>query len=88
MSHTAIETALFDIVASPVQVATYKNDPAQFLDRYELSNEERVEIINLDVRKILLRGCSPMLTMRAFNAIKGRDQLPEYLRRIRERQDG
>ncbi len=88
MSETAIETALFEIASSPSQVAAYKEDRSSFLSKFNLTEEERREILVMDVRKLLDRGCNPMLAMRTFNAIEGRDKLHEYLRRIRGTTNG
>ncbi len=77
-----IEKALFDIAAGPGNTAEYKRDPAAFLKRYALTDEETALIRDLDVREIIARDANAMLAMRAFSCIEGRDRMPEYMRRL------
>lgn len=84
MSIHAIERALFEIAASPVSIARYKEDPDATLGSYRLTEEEISLVKEMDVREIVRRGLNPMLAMRSFNAIMGRTQIGEYFRRMRE----
>lgn len=82
MSIHMVEKALFDIAAGPASTAEYKRDPAAFLGRYALTDEEATLIRELDVREIIARDANAMLAMRAFSCIEGRERLPEYMRRL------
>lgn len=84
MSIHTVERALFDIASAPERIAAYKGDPQRFLAAYPLSPDEARLILELDVREMVRRELNPMLAMRAFGAIEGRDQMPEYFRRLRE----
>ncbi|WP_338617404.1 hypothetical protein [Pigmentiphaga sp. CHJ604] len=83
MSVYAIEQALFDIASDPQETNAYRADPRHFLTRYRLDPQECRLILDMDVKNLIGLAINPMLTMRAFTAIEGRDSMPEYMRRIR-----
>lgn len=82
MSIHALEQALFDIAAGPTKTAAYRADPEGFLAGYRLEAEEIRMILGMDVRAMIERSINPMLAMRAFTAVEGRQNLGEYMRRI------
>lgn len=84
MSIHTVERALFDIASSPQIAAAYKADPQQFLSAYPLTPEEVTMILELNVAEMVRRQLNPMLAMRAFNTIEGRERMPEYIRRLKE----
>jgi hypothetical protein len=79
--HT-VERALFDIASSPARAAEYKADREKFLGAYPLQPDELQMVLELDVREMHTRGANPMLVMRAFSSIEGRERVPEYMRRL------
>ncbi|MBN8839817.1 MAG: hypothetical protein J0I25_06405 [Sphingomonadales bacterium] len=87
MSIHTIEQALFEIASGPARAAQYKQDPQVFLAAYPLSDQEKTLILSTDVYEMIARSANPMLVMRAFTAVEGRERLPEYLRRLRQRDD-
>jgi|TARA_R110002124_G_scaffold247388_1_gene412458 hypothetical protein len=84
MSINTIECLLFDVAASPELAGKLKGDPDGFMKSYALAPEEADLIRSLDMHEITRRGVNPMLAMRAFAAIEGRDQMPEYFRKMRK----
>lgn len=85
MSLHAVEMALFDIASGPRQAASYRADPERFLSGYRLHPDEARLILDMDVRAMAGLPINPMLTMRAFTAVEGRQGVPEYMRRMRPR---
>jgi hypothetical protein len=84
MSTHMLEKVLFDVAATPQRAAEYSSNPDLFLSAYRLDDDEIQLIKQLDVREMMRRALNPMLLMRAFSALEGRERLPEYLRRMRE----
>lgn len=88
MGHTmtiyTVERALFEVISSPERLAQYKAEPEVVLRSYPLSADEVDLILKMNVSEIVRRGLNPMLAMRAFGAIEGRNNISEYFRRIRE----
>jgi hypothetical protein len=84
MSTHMLEKLLFDVAATPQRAAEYSSSPDLFLSAYRLDDDEIQLIKQLDVREMMRRSLNPMLLMRAFSALEGRERLPEYLRRMRE----
>ena len=82
MSIHTIERALFELTAAPQRLPEYQQDPRRFLAAYPLTAEELELVLALDVKELCRRGLNPMLAMRAFNLIAGRDKFPEYLQRL------
>jgi hypothetical protein len=83
MTIYTVERALLDIAAGPQYAAQYAADPATFLSAYPLDPDEVRMILDLDVREMTRRGLNPMLAMRAFSALQGRERLPDYLLRMK-----
>lgn len=82
MSINAVERLLFEVAASPDLVRQFKDTPEQLLGAYALAPDEAELVRHLDVHEIASRGVNPMLVMRAFAAIEGRERMPEYFRRM------
>jgi hypothetical protein len=77
-----MEQALYDISTAPPNAQRFKKNPRAFLSAYALEREEELVIIEMNVAEMIRRSLNPMLAMRAFTSVEGRDQMPEYLRRI------
>ncbi len=77
-----MEQALYDVAAHPSHTKRFKANPRAFLSAYALEREEELMILEMDVAEMIRRSLNPMLAMRAFLSVEGREQLPEYLRRI------
>lgn len=84
MTIFTVEKILYEVASSPERAQQYKAERSTFLGRFPLAADEAQLILDLDVSEIIRRGVNPMLAMRAFQAIEGRDSMPEYFRRLRE----
>ena len=82
MSVHTLEQALFDIASNPSRAAAYKADAQAFLNAYLLEPDELRMIRDLAVSEMQAHGANPMLVMRAFSSIEGRERMPEYMRRL------
>ena len=82
MNRYALEKALWDVVSHPDHATALREGPEGFLGRYCLSQAHADMLRQMDVQALLALQINPMLVMRAFQMVHGRDQLPEYLRRL------
>lgn len=82
MSVYTMEQALYDIAAHSYNTERFKENPREFLSAYALDQEEELMVLEMNVGEMVRRSLNPMLAMRVFLSVEGRDQLPEYLRRI------
>jgi len=82
MSVHTLEKLLWEITQHPERAADFKADPDRFLRAYALTADEIELVKNLDVRGLMARKVNPMLVMRIWSVMKGRDQTSEYLRRL------
>ncbi len=82
MSVHMLEKLLWEITQQPSRAAEFKANPDRFLLAYALDPDEVELIKNLDVRGMMAREVNPMLIMRLWAIVKGRDQTAEYLRRL------
>jgi hypothetical protein len=82
MSTYTIEKVLWDLVQHPQTGPVFRADPDPHLDRYPLELSERELLKKMDVRTLAARRINPMLLMRAYQAMFGRDQFPQYLEKI------
>ena len=84
MSIHTLEKVLYEIASNPANVEEYKYDVDKFLARFALESDEIMLIKDMNVREMVSRNANPMLTMRAFGALEGRANMPEYLRRLNQ----
>jgi hypothetical protein len=82
MSSYTIEKVLWDLVQKPHTGPAFRADPDPHLDRYPLELSERTLLKSMDVRKLAARRINPMLLMRAWQAVFGKDQFAQYLKKI------
>ncbi len=82
MSIHSVEQVLWDLLVDPQKQAALAATPDAFLAGYQLTEEEKCLVEGWDVRAIAERGGSPMLTMMAWMAVRGQDEMPEYMRRM------
>ena len=87
MSLYTIEKVLWDICRDGECARRYQADPMRHLAGYALEPGEAALLRVLDVRAMFARRVSPLLTMRAWQVLRGRDQLPAYVAALREDQD-
>lgn len=83
MSLNAVERALWEVTQSPDHIARYLADPGKVLGQYALSDEERKNILEKNVKALANEGSSQMLLMLFWLATSGGfATLPEYLGRM------
>lgn len=83
MTQFATEQALWDLSGNPAHGEQFSRDPGVFLQGYNLSEEEKRMIIEMDVRGLADSGNSQMLIMLFYLARTGGfANLPEYLGRM------
>lgn len=82
MSRYTIEKVLWDLIGHPQVADRFRADTETFLDAYPLEPPERALLKNMDVRAIVALRINPMLLMRAWQAVFGRDQRPKYLQQL------
>lgn len=82
MSIHMVEKALWDLLTFREKQALFARAPDEFLDGYVLTDEEKGLLKDWDVRTLTDRGCSPMLTMMSWGAVRGNLAMPEYMRRM------
>ncbi len=82
MSAHMIEKFLWEVTQQPQRASEFKADPDRFLAAYALQPDEAAMVKNLDVSAMVAHGVNPMLTMRVWSMLKGRDQMPAYLQKL------
>lgn len=82
MSSYTIEKILWDLVGQPALAERFRSDIEAFLDGYPLEPSERELVKAMDVQAIAALRINPMLLMRAFQCVYGRDKRSEYLQRL------
>lgn len=83
MSLNMIEKALYDVGVSRRSAERFKEDTDGFLQRYRLSADEMAMLRDADVGAMRALGANPMLTMGFWLTVKGRQEMGEYMKRMR-----
>ncbi len=82
MNAHAIEKVLWDVVNAPATAPSLRDTPAQYLASYNLGADEHALLSNLDAKALISLKINPMLVMRAWQMVHGRDQLPRYIAQL------
>lgn len=82
MSIHTVETVLWEMMAMPHKKDAFERAPDALLSEYPLAEDEKEFLKTWDVRAMTDRGCSAMLTMISWMAVRGQDDMPEYMRRM------
>lgn len=84
MSHNAIERIFWEFGDDRAKAEAFLADPDLYLAQFPLTEEERRMIKTMDVKALDAHGISNMLSMLAFQTLKGGSPLLmfEYLRRM------
>jgi hypothetical protein len=82
MSSDTVEGILFSLRSSAEFAERYRAKPGDALEGYPLTDRERRDLIDWNVRAMSESGVSEMLLMVAYTAIFGQDAIPEYIRRM------
>ena len=85
MSVNAIEKVLWEIGNDPSRIQGLMNDSAAYLAAYNLDEEEKNMILEVDVKSLADHGVSTLLTMMVWPLFKGPDSMPfGYLDKMNE----
>jgi hypothetical protein len=68
MSLYQLQKLIYHVNRDPAARERYRSDPATFVTAYELSEEERTALLNLDVRKLYTLGVHSLL-LRPFTLV-------------------
>lgn len=79
MNRDAVEKVLWDVVNAPATAPALRDAPERYLAPYRLGAEEHGLLAGMDVRSMMDLGINPMLIMRAWQMVHGRDQMPRYI---------
>ena len=82
MSSNSVERVLWDLSVNRESRRRFLDDPARYLSRYQLTDEERAMIRRFDVQGLTDRGVSTMLAMSFWMELEGSSDLEEYLKRM------
>jgi hypothetical protein len=88
MSVYTIEKVLWDLMEHPPKAQAFRADADAFLDGYPLAPSERRLLKEMDVKAIVDLRINPMLLMRAYQCVLGRDKRLAYLQQLAEGQAG
>ena len=82
MSTHVVERVLWEICNMPEKTATYIENPDAHLANYQLDEDERRMVKELDVKSLAERNVSQMLLMMTWNVLVGAEKVGEYLGRM------
>lgn len=83
MSLNTMERVLFDLHTRPDLTEAFHREPAAFLARYPLEEQERGMLTDLQVRRMADLGVSQMLLFCAWQAVHGGGaSVPAYMQRM------
>ena len=82
MSRFAIEKVLWEISQDSERAEKFRANPERYLAANALDPDEVEMIKALDVRAMVAHKVHPMLTMRAWQILRGRDQMPAYFKAL------
>ncbi len=77
MSTHAVEKVLWEIGHDPEKnVPAMMQEPDIFFSRYNLTEDEKKKILEMDVKSLTEQGASPLLAMMVWPIIKGPETMP------------
>ena len=83
MSIPAVEKVFWEFGNDPTRVGRYKEDPDAYLNGYNLTEEERQNIKEINLKALAESGVSSILTLMVWPMIKGPEGMPfSYLRHM------
>jgi hypothetical protein len=63
-----LQKLMYEVNRSPERREAYRDDPAAFLARFDLTDEEKEALARLDIRALYQRGVHPLL-LRPFTLL-------------------
>jgi protocatechuate 4,5-dioxygenase alpha chain len=84
MSTNALEAFLYKLANDGAMREQFQESPHKVLARFPLTEAEREDVLTWNVRALVDRGCSALVTMWGFASLHGGDRcVPEYIRRMK-----
>jgi len=82
MSHFTMEAFLHDLAYKHGTLDRFKASPDELMDEYPLSEKERSDIKEWNVKSIFESGVSPMLLLLSYASVNGMENRITYLRKM------
>jgi len=82
MSHFTVEAFLHDLAYKHGFLDRFKAAPDEVMDNYPLSDQERIDIKEWNVKAIHESGVSPMLLLLSYASVNGMENRITYLRKM------
>jgi len=77
-----MEAFLHDLAYKPGYKERFKEEPDALMDEYPLSEAERLDIKEWNVKTIFESGVSPMLLLLSYASVNGMENRITYLRKM------
>ena len=88
MSRNLVERVLYQLCVDRSAKQRFKEDPDDFLERYALSDNERLMVREFDVRWLQAYGVNPMLTMGYWQELSPQRDMRVYMSKLRDVDSG
>ena len=82
MSRNLMERVLWQLCVERAAKERFRQDPAGFLARFELSEDETAMILGFDVAGLQAAGVNPMLTMGFWQELSAERDMAIYKQRL------
>lgn len=82
MTINTMERVLWDLHNDASLATKFHENSEEVLNAYNLADDERSLVKEMDVRAMADQGVSQMLMFMAWQALKGPQLVPEYMRRL------
>lgn len=82
MGNYAIEALYWELANNSQVLDEFNKDPESVMKNYNLTDAEKALIKDHDVRALAAQGVEQMLLFTSWIAMRGFDQVPEYMRRL------
>ena len=76
MSLNNVERVFWEFGNDPGRIAQFNEDPDGYLSAYELDDDERRAIREVDLKALAERGVSSLLTLMVWPLLKGPEGMP------------
>lgn len=82
MSRHSLERALHQLCVDRGAKQRFREDPAAFLDRFQLGEAERAMVLAFDVKGLQDQGVNPMLTMGFWQELSPDRSMKTYMAKL------
>lgn len=88
MSRNTVERVLYQLCVDRGAKQRFKEDAANFLERFALNDVERAMVLKFDVRGLQSYGVNSMLTMGYWQEVAPQREMKAYMAKLRAMKDG